>query len=853
MDQRAQEAVDIITYVEKALRSPTVFGHVKVEPEYALSGKRWSIAKARGTTMADSFAIPRSQNGRLIALIHAKGNMLYQLGDDIGAAKSFEEAILVAVGSRPREGGIKSLIDRILIVLKAATDQVNVSELSSHPPQTPILLPPEKALQTARLVFPPNGELPGLRDIMPSGPEFKAAVSTTSNSLLSLAKIFQDGMSSGRIGASVRDILALYYLSLSLHASPSTANNVGILLASIQYGSSGGPSSQSQVPGTGVSLALAFYRFGLDLDNRHAHLYTNLGSLLKDINQLPNAIHMYERAVSCDPSFDIALANLANTVKDQGRINDAIKYYRRAVKANPDFAEALCGLANSLNSVCDWKGRGGIVKEGGYRDRWHVDDAGTLIDATSVGTVSSGWMKRVVDIVERQLLQGESWGRQALEGNTLNTFLREIEHAETGISGTTARSQMLRSTVEAWATQPLQGAKIIRFIERASRRAVWRWYQDKYVNGINKPLSEYRRPTVPPTLTTPSAPTVLPFHTFTYPLSAKQVRQISERNGTRISCSTLRSAWLPQHVYPPPAPPAPFLKVGYVSSDFNNHPLAHLMQSVFGLHDQSRVKAYCYATTASDRSEHRKQIETESPVFHDAHTWGADHLAQQIADDGIHILINLNGFTRGARNEVFAARPAPIQMSFMGFAGTLGAEWCDYLYADTTAVPPDMLRKHRGNVDIDDCIAAETNDQNWVYAENIIFSRYTFFCCDHKQSAPDSKAPRLAWNDEVKCRWKLRKSLFPELRDDQVILGNFNQLYKVPFSPPSLIHTPPSNTAPGRANHLPRLASHPRRRPPRRPLAPPLSRPRRNAPPRPRLVMGIRRSCLTHPIHQRSA
>ena len=106
------------------------------------------------------------------------------------------------------------------------------------------------------------------------------------------------------------------------------------------------------------------------------------------------------------------------------------------------------------------------------------------------------------------------------------------------------------------------------------------------------------------------------------------------------------------------------------------------MQSVFGFHNPSRAKAFCYATTASDNSVHRQQIEREAPVFRDASSWSADRLVQQIVEDGIHILINLNGYTRGARNEIFAARPAPIQMSFMGFAGTLGAEWCDYILAD---------------------------------------------------------------------------------------------------------------------------------------------------------------------------
>jgi len=204
------------------------------------------------------------------------------------------------------------------------------------------------------------------------------------------------------------------------------------------------------------------------------------------------------------------------------------------------------------------------------------------------------------------------------------------------------------------------------------------------------------------------------------------------------------------------------------------------MQSVFGFHNRARAKAFCYATTTSDKSVHRQQIEQEAPVFRDVSTWSSDRLVDQIVQDGIHILVNLNGYTRGARNEIFAARPAPIQMSFMGFAGTLGAEWCDYILADTTAIPPSTLRPWRDNLSLEDVVRDEGDAEkdDWVYSENIIFCRDTFFCCDHRQSAgPEERT--MSWEDEQRRRWKMRKELFPNLPDDTIILGNFNQLYKV--------------------------------------------------------------------------
>ena len=802
---RGREAVKVIEYVEHALsvedRDSTQKPRSESIDDYESDSYASSSANIphRIVTVgfgSSGYAISPSDHGRMLALVHGKGNMLYQLGDNSGAAQAFEDAILIGAGRR--DLGIQGLIRKALAVF---SDKSCMASEHSHQlggAHEPILLPPDVALETSRLVFPPQGRLPGLERI-PDGFGQKAAVSIVSNSLLSLAKIYQDGMSSSGAAAAapramsgVQEILALYYLSLSLQPSPSTANNVGILLASVQQSarSKSYLKSKSQqtstipgvVPGSGIALALAYYDYGLKLDTRHAHLYTNLGSLFKDIGQLNAAIKMYEKAVDCDGNFDIALANLANAVKDQGKVSDAIIYYKRAVQSNPDFAEAVCGLANALNSVCNWNGRGGINYSANNQDRWHVDENGDLNDSKKSLVANHGWIARVVNIVEKQLRDGENWGQGVLHSFGIEEMIQQLGISESFIGTKGQNSRLLKNTLSEWADKQWEGAKVVRLVERATKNLSQQIYRYQYIDKRPVPADLRTRPQLPTALAIPSAPTVLPFHTFTCPLSAKQIRNISQRNGLRVSCSTLRAPWLPVVVYDPPPPPSPHLNVGYISSDFNNHPLAHLMQSVFGFHDIGRVKAFCYATTASDGSAHRQQIEREAPVFHDASSWSIDRLVGKIVADGIHILVNLNGYTRGARNEVFAARPAPVQMSFMGFAGTLGAEWCDYLLADKTAIPPQTLRPWRNNVDLMDQSKDGNNDNNhddWVYGENIIFTKDTFFCCDHKQSAPDSQEQFISWDEERQRRWQMRKELFPYLDSEAIILGNFNQLYKV--------------------------------------------------------------------------
>ncbi|KAI8280846.1 putative UDP-N-acetylglucosamine--peptide N-acetylglucosaminyltransferase SEC [Colletotrichum sp. SAR11_240] len=348
--KKSLDAVEVINFVQKALQLPTS------QSESVGSAAATSLAAVLDENLpqpgfgSSGYAIPGSENGRILALVHAKGTMLYSMKDIPGASKAFEEAVLISTGRRT--SSIQTLVRQIQQIFQ---------------------------------------------DAMSSG--------TSSNGLL-------------RKPTGVGDILALYYLSLSLQESPSTANNVGILLASVQQPaaamSPGTLSTQPNIPGippgSGLSLALAYYNYGLLLDPKHVHLHTNLGSLLKDIGQLDLAIQMYEQAVQCDGNFDIALTNLANAVKDRGRVNDAITYYKRAVNSNPEFAEAVCGLSTALNSVCDWRGRGGALVQGGDFDRWHVDDDGMLVDARLQGRFT-GLTKKVIDIVARQLEDASIFNR----------------------------------------------------------------------------------------------------------------------------------------------------------------------------------------------------------------------------------------------------------------------------------------------------------------------------------------------------------------------------------------------------------------------------------------------------------
>ncbi|KAJ2519549.1 hypothetical protein GGI11_002541, partial [Coemansia sp. RSA 2049] len=800
---RYRDALQLCELVDRSLR-------VREEPSQGGSG---TIIK---------YQVPEKQLSRLQSLLYSEGNLRFSLGDISGARREYEKAMEVVLGGYT----LDDIIVRIAYIgAQEGTNQLFHQQLNNQQPPShnlsvkslPLtLLAPESAVRIMQFLFPEtHGVLPGFVALSnkiigaatqtngTATSQLQQANQVASNLLLTLAKMHQDN---AVVAQPLSIVLPLYYLSLSLWPSPSTCNNLGIILSSIPSPSTPtvvpslqGGGQEAQAP-MGSALAMRYYTHGLSLDSRHPHLYTNLGSLLKDLGYLAEAVRMYEKAVEFNPTFDVALANLGNAIKDMGRVQESVPWYLQAVQASPNFVEAVCGLANAMAGVCDWRARDGMYTEIAVRwgavvpaddemalkifqvmsrgrrptAREFVTKLHRMINfvpgaahtpseaAVAAGAADKrrGWMDRVVEIVDQQLSDGRQWGRGLLlasrssppqadiNGNGSEDLLRPTsallqflddlcqllpkhslapsspfvaylhdalglcQRMSAGIADSSDSSGFGIGGNDACRTRWVhfarqlrsEGGWALRVVERAMVVLQRRWYWDAQhsktdalealqnlqgnIGGV------YRRPRLPTGMAAPAVPTVLPFHTFTYPLDAREVRLISHRNAMRVSFTTLSGSapWLPSHIYAPPPPPDPQLRIGYVSSDFNNHPLSHLMQSVFGMHDRSRFRVFCYATTPSDGTAHRRKIEAEADVFLDCSAWATQRIVEQIAGDRIHVLVNLNGYTKGARNEVFAARPAPVLVATMGFAGTMGGGWCDYLVSDPIACPPWTVR-----------------------------------------------------------------------------------------------------------------------------------------------------------------
>lgn len=140
----------------------------------------------------------------------------------------------------------------------------------------------------------------------------------------------------------------------------------------------------------------------------------------------------------------------------------------------------------------------------------------------------------------------------------------------------------------------------------------------------------------------------------------------------------------------PPRTPPRRVRIGYLSNDLQTHATALLIAQILELHDRSRVEVRLYSYGPDDGSEMRRRLAAAGDAFVDVCGLSDRETAQRIRDDGVEILVDLKGYTLHARTAVMAMRPAPVQVAWLGFPGTLAAPFIDYAIVDPVVCPPSM-------------------------------------------------------------------------------------------------------------------------------------------------------------------
>ncbi len=162
----------------------------------------------------------------------------------------------------------------------------------------------------------------------------------------------------------------------------------------------------------------------------------------------------------------------------------------------------------------------------------------------------------------------------------------------------------------------------------------------------------------------------------------------------------IAAGWLARKTIPQPAlaPPEGYrhqrIRLGYLSSDFCSHAMSYLIAELFERHDRSRFQIHGYCNSRDDGSPIRARVTAAFDHFTSIKSLSDEAAAHKILEDEIDILIDLNGLTTGGRLQLLRWRPAPVQLTYLGFVGSVPMTELDGMLCDAFVVPPDRANAY---------------------------------------------------------------------------------------------------------------------------------------------------------------
>ena len=471
-----------------------------------------------------------------------------------------------------------------------------------------------------------------------------------------------------------------------------------------------------------VNEGIASYRKALQFKPDFAEAWSNLGMALGMIGKPEEEVDAYRRALEVNPALAMVWSNLGSALAGLGRFDEAAEACRRAVSVDAEYAIGWSNLADVLRQAGNFEEAvtacsKALAIDGGLAVAWH--NLGIVSLESGNNAEAEPAFRSALELAPQMAAAWGGLGRALLRRSALDESIAAQERAQ----------ELDPNQADGWrnlghsywtdkkparAVQALKRAVAL-FPEHAGLRAdlvfflmqICEWAElDSHLAWLHARAD-----------LCVAGQEVSPFASIVWcDDEAKNlaiVRAASDkceaRYGVRREFAVRRTKSDQR------------LTIGYLSNDLRNHAVAHLMRGVFLHHDHRRFRVCGYSVSTGDGSRWRNDIEGSCDVFREVGTLDYQAAARQIAADGVDILIDLNGWTGGVRYEICAQRPAPLQMTYLGYPGATGARFIDYAIVDEIIVPSASACHYR---------------------ERLIYMPHTYQANDNRQEIADEPVTR---------------------------------------------------------------------------------------------------------------
>ncbi|MBF2073360.1 MAG: TIGR03032 family protein [Synechococcales cyanobacterium C42_A2020_086] len=409
-----------------------------------------------------------------------------------------------------------------------------------------------------------------------------------------------------------------------------------------------------------LETGLVCYQQALALQPDSLPTRYNLGLALQKAGRWEDAMQVYLLLIAQQPTYAAAHYQLGNVCQQQHNLSAAIAHYRQAIQLQPQLAEAWYNLGVALQSLGEW-----LPAQDAYQQALQLNPQ--YVEAhNGLGTLyeKQGQVTTALHHYQQALALQPDYLPALANLGTVQLRLDQLPAAES-----TYRSLLQRDPDSMVALDSLVKLRL-----RTGNWTDLSTWTDRLRQRVQQALQQQE------------TMRVSPLNTLYLPFSAAEQQAIAASYAQEIQRRMAAVPPLPPAVSASPRP----LRLGYVSGDFRCHAVGQLILHLFELHDRQNFVVFAYSLGPEDGSSERQKLRADCDVFRDFQGWSPAAMATQIRQDQIDILIDLTGYTDYACPELFALRPAPVQVNYLGYPGTLGADYIDYIITDAVITPPEL-------------------------------------------------------------------------------------------------------------------------------------------------------------------
>lgn len=433
-----------------------------------------------------------------------------------------------------------------------------------------------------------------------------------------------------------------------------------------------------------LQAAKASLELALEIDAHSVDAHFALGNVLRVIGEMQAAERAYLKAIELDRQHQKSHFNLGLVYHMAGNLNKALASYDEALGINPGYSDALNNKGNVLKALGDLQGAYKC-----YSDAATIKPSATTYYNIGLLLQMLGRTEDAVEAyqcaVKYNANYSEAWTGLGFALHKQGSYMQAVEAYKKALAltpdnpevwnslGITYKKlKLLEPAIECFARavsiQPDFSDALGSLVQNKLHVCDWK-HIDAVFSAVEASINQGGK--------------LVPFNILATPLSAKVQKQ----------CAAQYTA----HNFPPTLPLTGVntryqhtkIRVGYFSADLHNHATAYLMADLFERHDKSAFEIIGFSFGSESNDEMALRVRQAFDAFYDVGGMSDADIAKLAVAKEIDIAVDLKGYTRGARPGIFAYMPAPVQVNYLGYPGTLGAPYIQYLIADKVLIPTE--------------------------------------------------------------------------------------------------------------------------------------------------------------------